>query len=480
MECNKDEAAKAKGIAEKKLVEGDIPAAKKFALKAHKTFPELEGLLRQFMVTLDVYIFADKHINGEVDSYGVLGVDPLADDEMLKKQFRKLAPIIHPNKNKSVGANTAFKMLSEAWSLLSDKSKRAAYDQKRNLTIYQTGNSSMWTGKNGFQTFTPTNNSIVQKSAANHQPTPNAPVPPRPSKLNTFWIACSQCKMEYDSGKGDRPLKIGRIEANVTGREMPNQMARENGEIDQGIVSGYQKRRSSIESIRALGTIRNISAREFSRLEICNLLMARSRMEILKKLNEWSVAAALKSSLATSNVDSDEKKAGEVVSMNVPDSDYYDFDKDRIEKSFGKNQVCAAYDDEDGMPRHYALIHNVISERPFKMQISWLNSKSNAEFGPLNWVGSGFTKTTGDFRIGRYQIFKNLNSFSHKVKWTKGRRGVVQIFPKKGDDWALYKNWSAEWNELTPNEAIQKYDMTIVLQDYNEEQGVTVVPLISV
>ncbi|KAL6998891.1 hypothetical protein U1Q18_000057 [Sarracenia purpurea var. burkii] len=142
--------------------------------------------------------------------------------------------------------------------------------------------------------------------------------------------------------------------------------------------------------------------------------------------------------------------------MNVPDSDYYDFDKDWIEKSFGKNQVWVAYDDEDGMPHYYALIHNVISKRPFKMQISWLNSKSNAEIGPLNWVGSGFTKTTGDFRIGRYEIFKNLNSFSHKVKWTKGRRGVVQFFPKKGDDWALYKNWSAEWNELTPNEVLQK------------------------
>ncbi|KAL6998889.1 hypothetical protein U1Q18_000055 [Sarracenia purpurea var. burkii] len=69
MECNKDQAAKAKGIAEKKLVEGDIPAAKKFALKAQKTFPELEGL-RQFMVTLDVYISADKLKMGKLTRTG--------------------------------------------------------------------------------------------------------------------------------------------------------------------------------------------------------------------------------------------------------------------------------------------------------------------------------------------------------------------------------------------------------------------------
>ncbi|CAK9134065.1 unnamed protein product [Ilex paraguariensis] len=84
------------------------------------------------------------------------------------------------------------------------------------------------------------------------------------------------------------------------------------------------------------------------------------------------------------------------VSMNVPDPDFHDFDLDRTESSFEDNQVWAAYDDDDGMPRFYAMVHNVISRKPFKMRISWLNSKTNSEFGPADWVGSGFYKPVGN------------------------------------------------------------------------------------
>ncbi|XP_057487217.1 uncharacterized protein LOC130773274 [Actinidia eriantha] len=127
-----------------------------------------------------------------------------------------------------------------------------------------------------------------------------------------------------------------------------------------------------------------------------------------------------------------------------------------------ENQVWAVYDNEDGMPRYYALIRRVISKRPFEIELSCLHAKSNAELGPLNWVGSGFIKTNGDFRLGKY------------------KRGSIQIFPKKGDAWALYSNWSPEWNRSMLNEVIHKYEMVEVLKDYNEEQGVIVAPLVKV
>ncbi|KAF2311508.1 hypothetical protein GH714_024460 [Hevea brasiliensis] len=182
--------------------------------------------------------------------------------------------------------------------------------------------------------------------------------------------------------------------------------------------------------------------------------------------------------LANSNDDPDTKGTDPSLSMTVPDPDFHDFDKDRTEKSFGDNQVWAAYDDDDGMPRYYAMIHSVISTKPFRMQISWLNSKNNRELGPLNWIGSGFYKTSGVFWIGKHEVSESLNSFSHKVKWAKGTRGTVQIYPRRGDVWALYRNWSPDWNELTPDEVIHKYDMVEVLEDYDEERGVTVLLLL--
>ncbi|KAE8688929.1 hypothetical protein F3Y22_tig00110946pilonHSYRG00010 [Hibiscus syriacus] len=152
--------------------------------------------------------------------------------------------------------------------------------------------------------------------------------------------------------------------------------------------------------------------------------------------------------------------------MNVPDPDFHDFDQDRTEKSFGENQVWAAYDDDDGMPRYYAMIHGVISLKPIRLRMSLLNSKSNAELAPVNWINSSFYKTSGAFWVGKYEVNRSLNSFSHKVKWSKGQKGTVQIYPRKGDVWALYRNWSTDWNELTPDEVIHRYEMVEVLEDY--------------
>ncbi|KAF3598932.1 hypothetical protein F2Q69_00033528 [Brassica cretica] len=106
MECNKDEAKRAMDIAEKKLSEKDYVGAKKFVTKAQNLYPHLDGL-NQVSMMIHVYISAaNKIINGgkEFDLYGVLGVDPLADDEALKKQYKKLALLLHPDKNKCKGA----------------------------------------------------------------------------------------------------------------------------------------------------------------------------------------------------------------------------------------------------------------------------------------------------------------------------------------------------------------------------------------
>ncbi|XP_023515493.1 uncharacterized protein LOC111779635 [Cucurbita pepo subsp. pepo] len=687
MDCNKDDASKAKQIAEKKFAEMDIAAAVKFALRAHSLYPSLDGL-PQFIANLNVYLSAEKRIDGCIDWYRVLGVDPLADEETIRKHYRNLALILHPDKNKSIGADGAFKIVSEAWSLLSDKTKREAFDQKRNIRGMAMKSteirSSLPIVRNGFHNLSPNHNSNrwhwrsddeVLTAPASH------PVKP------TFWTICNSCKVHFeylrsylnhnlvcpnccisflavenpsppfnlnpsssprtfniqqqassayshfkksfsvektefsprgvdaagysstnsmrksfqsgtsckhraaesrktsassaakafsffkpsspkmnmghkdgklaakevesslredrapdkgDGGfastscndsacsahKGDRPKKKRRITGHkMSGniRDFLKKMEIENG----GIIkesSGSQK--YSFEGRRSItGKFRSANnTRELSQLELRQMLMGKARNEIHKKLNEWKadVSSTILQKTENSNKDLVEEKEGKSVvlngmksskylntvcrkdelrtkcplppssgerpdtkasesfSMSVPDPDFHDFDKDRAEKSFGSNQVWAVYDDDDGMPRYYAMVRKVISLKPFKMRISWLNSKSNTELAPLNWIGCGFPKTSGDFWIGKHEDYGSLNSFSHKVKQVKGKRGAIRIFPSKGDVWALYRNWSPDWNELTPDDVIHKYDMVEVLEDYNEDRGVAVVPLVKV
>ncbi|KAH9831570.1 uncharacterized protein C8Q71DRAFT_816037 [Rhodofomes roseus] len=64
------------------------------------------------------------------DYYKLLGVDRSASEDDIKKAYRKMALKWHPDRNKgSEEATKKFKQISEAFEVLSDKQKRAVYDQ---------------------------------------------------------------------------------------------------------------------------------------------------------------------------------------------------------------------------------------------------------------------------------------------------------------------------------------------------------------
>ncbi|ESO07520.1 hypothetical protein HELRODRAFT_110480 [Helobdella robusta] len=72
---------------------------------------------------------AVKSIRSCKDYYEMLGLQRDCNDDELKKAYKKLALKFHPDKNHAPGATEAFKAISNAFSVLSDPTKRKRYDQ---------------------------------------------------------------------------------------------------------------------------------------------------------------------------------------------------------------------------------------------------------------------------------------------------------------------------------------------------------------
>ncbi|XP_015062003.1 uncharacterized protein LOC107007754 [Solanum pennellii] len=197
MDCNKDEAMRAKEVAEKKMLNNDFEGAKKVAVKAEQLYPQLENI-SQLLAVCNVHCSAQNNrVGSERDWYGILQIDRLSDEATVKKQYRRLALMLHPDKNKLPGAEAAFKLIVEANMVLSDQVKRSLYDSKYRVMsgagvakppphmVNQNSFVRKTNMQNGFN---------VQFSNLNHhkytQPTSSA-------MQETFWTQCPSCKIRY-------------------------------------------------------------------------------------------------------------------------------------------------------------------------------------------------------------------------------------------------------------------------------------------
>src|SRR6478736_139619 len=89
----------------------------------------------------------------EQDYYDLLGIARGADDAAIKSAYRKLAKECHPDRHNGCSEQTErFKQISEAYDVLKDPQKRAAYD-RFGKAAFQNGGGGDPFGEAGFNGF---------------------------------------------------------------------------------------------------------------------------------------------------------------------------------------------------------------------------------------------------------------------------------------------------------------------------------------
>ncbi len=69
------------------------------------------------------------------DHYLALGLGSGATTAEIKKAFRQLAALYHPDRNPAAEAPARFRAVQEAYEVLSDDTKRQAYDDNRRRNL---------------------------------------------------------------------------------------------------------------------------------------------------------------------------------------------------------------------------------------------------------------------------------------------------------------------------------------------------------
>jgi len=178
MESNKDEALRCIDIASRFITEENYSQALKFLKKSLNLYPteQAKALLskvegkhrpsgrspsppaspprdstssRTQAPTVERSYTKEQHdavirVKKCKNYYEILEVSREVTDTELKKQYRKLALLMHPDKNHAPGAEEAFKAVSQAFACLSDVDKRRHYDLHGSESPAQNINSARY------------------------------------------------------------------------------------------------------------------------------------------------------------------------------------------------------------------------------------------------------------------------------------------------------------------------------------------------
>uniref|UniRef100_A0A1J3GUH6 DUF3444 domain-containing protein n=2 Tax=Noccaea caerulescens TaxID=107243 RepID=A0A1J3GUH6_NOCCA len=136
-------------------------------------------------------------------------------------------------------------------------------------------------------------------------------------------------------------------------------------------------------------------------------------------------------------------------------------------------QTWALYDTVDGFPRQYAPVRKV-SVPSFEIRITYLEPDPDNE-KDIRWFEQDLPVSAGKFRLGKSQNTTDLSIFSHVMHCNGGRSsGHLIVSQRKGETWALFKNWDINWSSEPDSHRKYEYEIVEILSGNTDGAGVSV------
>lgn len=126
-------------IAAKMLIARDLHGARTFAIRARESDPRLEEP-NQILAVADTLLAAETRIitaigNHHFDWYAILQLSRFTQSiELIATQYRKLVLLLNPERNRFPLSSESFRLVCEAWSVLSNPSRKIIYDNELQLS----------------------------------------------------------------------------------------------------------------------------------------------------------------------------------------------------------------------------------------------------------------------------------------------------------------------------------------------------------
>ncbi|XP_039059358.1 uncharacterized protein LOC120203064 [Hibiscus syriacus] len=189
---NRADAKRSLAIAEKLLRGRHLKDSRDAAVIAQQNDPLLEGP-DQILAVIHVLIAAAKRINDQRDWYSILQVDCRSQDkDLIKKQYHRLALLLDPETNDFPFANNAFKLVTDAWSILSNSSKKSLYDKELE-SCKRTDSCTAGDRSNKAGESTVTRGAQNQEHKQKRMPNSELRNEKQRQRMSTFWTACPYC-----------------------------------------------------------------------------------------------------------------------------------------------------------------------------------------------------------------------------------------------------------------------------------------------